>query len=177
MRIGVPKEIKVHEYRVGLVPAGVRELVGSGHAGPAMSIAAGATLVAGGFIVGAVITPDMSRFNRSAADVVKQTIAGFTLGEYTIGLIGVLLAHAVKTANVIGIVTTTSGAIGPWPTMTRFMASSIWPARSPAPRWKSLTSLPRPTASAASRPCPMSGSACCRPPWEISRPGHCEPSR
>ncbi|MEQ1581283.1 MAG: alanine dehydrogenase, partial [Steroidobacteraceae bacterium] len=27
MRIGVPKEIKVHEYRVGLVPAGVRELV------------------------------------------------------------------------------------------------------------------------------------------------------
>jgi len=27
MRIGVPKEIKVHEYRVGLVPAAVRELV------------------------------------------------------------------------------------------------------------------------------------------------------
>jgi alanine dehydrogenase len=32
MRIGVPKEIKVHEYRVGLVPAAVRELVESGHA-------------------------------------------------------------------------------------------------------------------------------------------------
>lgn len=31
MRIGVPKEIKVHEYRVGLVPAGVRELVAHGH--------------------------------------------------------------------------------------------------------------------------------------------------
>src|ERR1700723_1067429 len=31
MKIGVPKEIKVHEYRVGLVPAGVRELVGAGH--------------------------------------------------------------------------------------------------------------------------------------------------
>ena len=31
MRIGVPKEIKVHEYRVGLVPAAVRELVESGH--------------------------------------------------------------------------------------------------------------------------------------------------
>jgi alanine dehydrogenase len=31
MRIGVPKEIKVHEYRVGLVPAGVRELVRAGH--------------------------------------------------------------------------------------------------------------------------------------------------
>jgi alanine dehydrogenase len=31
MKIGVPKEIKVHEYRVGLVPAGVSELVRAGH--------------------------------------------------------------------------------------------------------------------------------------------------
>ena len=31
MRIGVPKEIKVHESRVGLTPAGVRELVSAGH--------------------------------------------------------------------------------------------------------------------------------------------------
>jgi len=31
MKIGVPKEIKVHEYRVGMVPASVRELVLHGH--------------------------------------------------------------------------------------------------------------------------------------------------
>jgi alanine dehydrogenase len=31
MRIGVPREIKVHEYRVGLVPAGARELIAAGH--------------------------------------------------------------------------------------------------------------------------------------------------
>ncbi|CAA7624531.1 alanine dehydrogenase [Magnetospirillum sp. UT-4] len=31
MRIGVPKEIKTHEYRVGLVPAAVRELIHGGH--------------------------------------------------------------------------------------------------------------------------------------------------
>lgn len=31
MRIGVPTEIKVHEYRVGLVPTSVRELVEHGH--------------------------------------------------------------------------------------------------------------------------------------------------
>jgi alanine dehydrogenase len=31
MRIGVPREIKVHEYRVGMVPAGVRELTAAGH--------------------------------------------------------------------------------------------------------------------------------------------------
>ena len=31
MRLGVPKEIKNHEYRVGLTPAGVRELKAHGH--------------------------------------------------------------------------------------------------------------------------------------------------
>ena len=31
MRIGVPKEIKVHEYRVGLTPQSVAELTGHGH--------------------------------------------------------------------------------------------------------------------------------------------------
>lgn len=31
MKIGVPREIKIHEYRVGLVPASVRELVAAGH--------------------------------------------------------------------------------------------------------------------------------------------------
>jgi alanine dehydrogenase len=59
MRVGVPKEIKTLEYRVGMVPAGVRELVHDGHevvvetnagAGIGMTdddyIAAGATVAA-----------------------------------------------------------------------------------------------------------------------------------
>ena len=31
MRIGVPKEIKNHEYRVGMTPPAVRELTARGH--------------------------------------------------------------------------------------------------------------------------------------------------
>ncbi len=31
MRVGVPKEIKIHEYRVGLTPEAVREYVSAGH--------------------------------------------------------------------------------------------------------------------------------------------------
>ena len=59
MRIGLPKEIKNHEYRVGLTPASVRELTSRGHqvlvqnaAGEAIGLtdaqyqAAGATLTA-----------------------------------------------------------------------------------------------------------------------------------
>ena len=31
MHVGVPSEIKVHEYRVGLTPGAVREYVTRGH--------------------------------------------------------------------------------------------------------------------------------------------------
>ena len=31
MLIGVPKEIKNHEYRIGITPSGVAELVADGH--------------------------------------------------------------------------------------------------------------------------------------------------
>lgn len=31
MLVGVPKEIKNHEYRVGLTPAAVKEFVNNGH--------------------------------------------------------------------------------------------------------------------------------------------------
>ena len=31
MKVGIPKEVKNHEYRVGLTPGSVRELVARGH--------------------------------------------------------------------------------------------------------------------------------------------------
>jgi alanine dehydrogenase len=59
MLIGVPKEIKPEEYRVGLVPATVRELVNRGHrvkvqerAGEGAGISDGDYVVAGAQIVG-----------------------------------------------------------------------------------------------------------------------------
>ena len=87
-------------------------LINSPAPGPTISLAAGTTLVAGGFIVGMVMTPDMTRYNRSTADVVKQTFVGVTVGEYVIAVIGVLLAHAVGTADVISIVTSSAGLLG-----------------------------------------------------------------
>lgn len=112
--ITVPAFLVLAGYSIAtaLVRHPIGALVASPAPGPALSLAAGTTLVAGGFIVGSVITPDMTRFNRSAADVVKQTLIGITLGEYTIGLIGVLLAHAIRSSDVIQIVTSTSGVLG-----------------------------------------------------------------
>ncbi|ROH87770.1 alanine dehydrogenase [Stagnimonas aquatica] len=58
MRIGTPKEIKNHEYRVGLTPAGVRELRSHGHeiliqkgAGLGIGLADAAYVAAGAEIV------------------------------------------------------------------------------------------------------------------------------
>lgn len=85
------------------------ELVSSAPAGPSLTLIQGTTLVAGGFIVGSVITPDMTRFSRSVADVVKQTVLGITLGEYVIGMAGVLLAYAARTAEITTILTSSVG--------------------------------------------------------------------
>ena len=59
MRVGVPKEIKNHEYRVGLTPASVAELVHAGHevivetkAGTGIDFADSAYIDAGARIVG-----------------------------------------------------------------------------------------------------------------------------
>ncbi|MEV5750403.1 cytosine permease [Actinoallomurus sp. NPDC052308] len=90
----------------------VGALLTSAPPGPRMGLVQATTLVAGGFIVGAVITPDMTRFNRDVRDVVKQTVVGITLGEYAIGMSGVLLAHAVRTADVMVIVLSSVGWVG-----------------------------------------------------------------
>ncbi|PSR25491.1 MAG: cytosine permease [Sulfobacillus thermosulfidooxidans] len=94
--------------------------------GHLLSLAQGTTLVAGGFIIGAVITPDMTRFNRNPQDVIKQTIVGITLGEYVIGLVGVLLAHAVRSENVVHIIYSTSGLLGTIILITATLKINDW---------------------------------------------------
>ncbi|MFG3003315.1 purine-cytosine permease family protein [Streptomyces calvus] len=94
--------------------------------GPVMSLAEGTTLVAGAFILGALMTPDMTRFNRRPSDVVKQTLLGVTLGEYLIGLTAVLLGHAARTADVVGIVTSSSGVLGTLILATAILKINDW---------------------------------------------------
>src|SRR6202011_2502321 len=60
MRVGVPKEIKVHEYRVGLTPGTVREYVAAGHS-VVVETNAGAGIGAG------------DEADREAGDVIADT--------------------------------------------------------------------------------------------------------
>jgi alanine dehydrogenase len=73
VKIGCPKEIKVHEYRVGLVPAGVRELTSAGHAvvvetgaGSGIGISDDAYQAAG-----ATVLPDATSVFAAAEMIVK----------------------------------------------------------------------------------------------------------
>lgn len=73
MRVGVPKEIKNHEYRVGLTPASVAELVAAGHsvlvetrAGSGIDFADDAYTA-----VGATIAPDAAAVFAGSDMIVK----------------------------------------------------------------------------------------------------------
>jgi alanine dehydrogenase len=73
MKIGVPSEVKVHEYRVAMTPAGVRELTDRGHQ---VVIQAGAGLGSGidddAYVAqGAEILPDAATVFAAAEMIVK----------------------------------------------------------------------------------------------------------
>lgn len=90
----------------------VGALISSQPFGEPLTIGTGATIVAGGSILIAVTASDMTRFSRNTGDVVKQTVVGFTFGGYVMGLIGVLLAYAVRSSDVIAIMTASVGMAG-----------------------------------------------------------------
>ena len=69
MLIGVPKEIKTHEYRVGLTPAGARELVGAGHS----------VLVQTG--AGAAIDFDDETYRAAGAEIAADAAAVFAKAD------------------------------------------------------------------------------------------------
>src|SRR3546814_4461028 len=73
MRIGVPKEIKNHEYRVGLTPPSVAELIAAGHEVVVEAGAgAGIDFDDRDYVdVGAAILPD-ARAVFAAADMIVQ---------------------------------------------------------------------------------------------------------
>lgn len=88
------------------------DLIAATPAGDPLSMGAASTMVAGGFIIGAVITPDFTRFAKSGKDVFWMATIGVLIGELGINLIAVLLALAARTSDVVSIMVQTSGWFG-----------------------------------------------------------------
>ncbi|BAE73346.1 Cytosine permease [Sodalis glossinidius str. 'morsitans'] len=80
--------------------------------GPAMSLSEGATMVAGGYIVGALISPDICRYCKNKNHVLFMVTASIIVGEIIINCLSVIVAHALGTADVVTIMTHSAGGIG-----------------------------------------------------------------
>lgn len=68
-----------------------------------LSMAQATTIVAGGFIIGAVTTPDLSRFLRKPKEVFWMVAISTFVGELGMCAIAVLLAHAAKSSDILSI--------------------------------------------------------------------------
>ncbi|OIV47894.1 cytosine permease [Sodalis sp. TME1] len=87
-------------------------LYSSSPLGEGISIGEGATMVAGLFIVGALITPDTSRYCKNGKHVFWMITSSVIIGEFFINGIVILVAHALGTSNVVEIMIHTAGWIG-----------------------------------------------------------------
>ncbi|TRV82041.1 cytosine permease [Streptomyces sp. 130] len=88
------------------------DLVHSPPPGETIPLAVAATAIAGGYMTGAIVSPEMTRYNRKGSHVFLQSASSMILSEYIVGLTGVLLGHLVKSSEVSHIVLSTSGAFG-----------------------------------------------------------------
>ncbi|HGJ5857818.1 purine-cytosine permease family protein [Arsenophonus nasoniae] len=80
--------------------------------GQSMTIGAGATMVAGGAIVGALITPDITRYCKNGRHVFWMITISYIIGEFIVNGIAILVAHALNTADVVTIMTQSAGWLG-----------------------------------------------------------------
>ncbi|ELX8380172.1 cytosine permease [Providencia vermicola] len=81
-------------------------------AGPLMTLPVAITMVAGGFIISAVTTPDISRFMKSPKEVFWMTLIGTFFGELLVNMIAVLMALALHTSQVFDLMMTLTGLVG-----------------------------------------------------------------
>ncbi|MFF0464821.1 cytosine permease [Streptomyces mexicanus] len=88
------------------------DLIHSPAPGQAIPLSVAATAIAGGYMTGAIVAPEMTRYNRKGSHVFLQSAASMILSEYIVGLTGVLLGHLVGSSEVSRIVLSTSGVFG-----------------------------------------------------------------
>ena len=88
------------------------ELLAATPAGPRLGLPAAITAVTGSFIIGAIVTPDVTRFMRSGRDVLWMTLIATFVGELTINLLAVAMALLLRTSDIVTLMSTLAGGIG-----------------------------------------------------------------
>src|SRR5690606_16011268 len=79
------------------------QLAASPPPGDPMPLGVAISIVAGSFMVGAVISPDIARYARRPLDAVLAAILGFQVGFVIVVFIGSILAQATGQADLVQI--------------------------------------------------------------------------
>lgn len=77
-----------------------------------LSITQAATVVAGGFMVAALTTPDISRYCKTKSHLFWMITLCIIVGEFIINGISILIAQTLNTADIVDIMTINAGIIG-----------------------------------------------------------------
>ena len=110
----VPVFLVIVAYGTDRILAGTSftEIVYTPAPGPHLGILTGASMVAGGLMIGAVIAPDFTRYCRNGTDVFWAMLISLLVGEFGLGMASVLLSHAAHTSDVISIIFGVAGWLG-----------------------------------------------------------------
>jgi cytosine permease len=88
------------------------ELLAAAPAGRHLGMAEAITAVTGSFIIGAIVTPDVSRFMRSGKDVFWMTLIATFVGELSINLLAVAMALLLRSADIVTLMSALTGWLG-----------------------------------------------------------------
>ena len=88
------------------------ELLAAVPVGTRLSLPAAITAVTGSFIIGAIVTPDVTRFMRGGRDVFWMTVIATFVGELTINLLAVAMALLLRTSDIVALMSALAGGIG-----------------------------------------------------------------
>lgn len=80
--------------------------------GAALTMGAAITMVSGSYIMGAVVTPDMTRFLKSGKQVFVMVLISTFVGEFIFCSVGSLMAHVVGNADITTVMYAISGVLG-----------------------------------------------------------------
>ncbi len=85
---------------------------GSAPQGEALSVPDAITIIMGGCIVAALMTPDITRYAKKSSHVLSMTLFTILAGEYLINGLAIILSRVLNTKDVVTIMAETTGGIG-----------------------------------------------------------------
>lgn len=80
--------------------------------GSKITIYEGISIVVGGFIVGVITIPDISRYCKNSKHVFWMVALSLIVGEFIVNAITILLSHLLNTDDVVTLMTQSAGLLG-----------------------------------------------------------------